>query len=371
MQLTPLVRGVAAGAAALALAAAPAEREAAGDGEVTVRGAYYKERSTRVAQPMIDGRFEVGDGGELAVHALLDSISSASVAAGAAGQAFNENRVEVGGSYVHRIRTVRVGGGGRVSNEPDYKSVFLHLRGELELADQNTIVALNLAGGRDEVSNAGAQNEMMPERIEGVLYTSLGSVSVSQVLSPVLVGQLTYDLVHLDGFQENPYRSVAAGGDLVAERVPETRNRHAAQAALRGFVARTRSTIVGSYRFYADDWGVIGHTPELRLVQQIVPDLDLHLRYRYHHQSKADFYRVVYDSADPAVERWLTDDDKLSKLTTHTVGGKLDVGLALLGFRGGYLAGARVQATFEYITQSTHYGNAVEAEMAFSVPFDY
>jgi len=358
---TALAAGLALGIAA---ACPPAAR---GDGEVTVRGAYYKERSTRVAQPMLDARFEVGEQGELAAHLLLDSISSASVAAGAAGQAFNENRFETGGSYLHRFDIIRTGGGVRFSSEPDYKSLFGHLRGEIDLADRNTTLALNLAGGRDSISNEGAQGDIGGPIIEGVLYTSLVSLSVAQVLSPVLVGQLTYDLVHLDGFQENPYRTVVVNGNLDAERVPETRTRHAAQAGLRGFIPASRSTVVGSYRFYVDDWGVVGHTPEVRLVQELVPAFDVHLRYRYHRQSRAEFYEPAYESADP----YRTDDVKLDRLHTQTFGGKLDVGLSLLGLAAGPLAGTRAQASFEYIAQSTYYGDAISAQLAISIPFRY
>jgi hypothetical protein len=367
VQLTGAVRPCLAALVVLATA-----RPAAADGEVSLRGAYYKERSTRVAQPMIDARFDVGPDGELSAHALLDSISSASVASGAAGQAFRENRMEVGGSYLHWIGPVRFGGGLRFSSEPDYQSATLHLRSEVELAERNTTLALNVAGGRDAVSNEGAQGDPLGiEPIEGVLYTALGSLSLSQVLSPVLIGQLTYDLVHLDGFQENPYRTVSAGGGFEPERVPETRTRHAVQAALRGFVAPSRSTLIGSYRFYADDWGITGHTPEIRLVQEIVPTLDVHLRYRYHRQSRADFYQPIYGSADPAVEPYITDDVKLDRLHTNTIGGKLEVGLGLLGLTSGALTGARLLAGFDYITQSTYYGNAVSAQLAISLPFEY
>jgi Protein of unknown function (DUF3570) len=363
-----LGRVLAGTAAALALAAGP--RAASSDGEVTLRGAYYKERSTRVTQPMMDARFDVGEDGELAAHVLLDSISSASIAAGAAGQSFNENRFELGGTYLHRLGNLRVGGGTRLSSEPDYQSGFVHLRGEVELADRNTTIALNLAGGRDAVSNEGSQIEMA-DAVKGVLYTSMGSVSLSQVLSPTLIGQLTYDLIHLDGFQENPYRAVSAGGGFEPERVPETRTRHAAQAALRGLVPPTRSTLIGSYRIYRDDWGIVGHTPEIRLVQEVIPQLDVHVRYRYHHQSGADFYKPIYPSADPEMEPYLTDDVKLDRLTTQTVGGKLDVALSLLGLTDGILARTRAQASFEYIDQSTYHGNAVSAQLAFSVPFAY
>lgn len=349
------------------LCAAPAVAQA--DGELSVRGAYYKEKSTRVAQPMLDARFDVGEDGELRAHMLVDSISSASVASGAAGTTFDEKRYEAGASYMHALDTLRLGGGARGSSEPDYKSAFAHLRGEIDLAQRTTVLAVNLAGGRDTLSNEGAQNDIV-DPIEGKLWTALGSLSVTQVLTPILVGQATYDLVYLDGFQENPYRSVSAGGMLEPERVPETRTRHAALGGLRAFVPATRTTLAGSYRFYIDDWGVIGHTPEARVIQEIVPDLDAHLRYRLHHQSDADFFASTYPSADPAVEPYLTDDVKLSELTTQTFGVKLDIQARLLGIDG-QLGDARAEALFEYITQTTYFGNAVAAQIAFTFPFRY
>jgi len=353
-------------AVALSLAAAAPARA---DGELSVRGAYYKERSTRVEQPMLDARFDVGEDGELRTHLLVDSISSASVAAGAAGTQFDEKRYEAGASYLHTIDIVRVGGGVRGSTEPDYKSAIGSLRGEVALGQRNTILGLNLAGGRDTLSNEGAQSDIV-EPIEGRLWTAMGSLSVTQVVTPLLVAQATYDLVRLSGFQENPYRSVSAGGMLEPERVPDTRLRHAVQGSLRAFLPATRTTLAGGYRFYVDDWGVIGHTPEVRVIQEIVPDLDAHLRYRLHHQSAADFYEPTYPSADPAVEPYLTDDAKLSELTTHTIGLKLEVLASLLGVHG-QLGQARGEAMFEYITQSTYFGNAVAAQIAVTFPLRY
>lgn len=339
------------------------------DGAVTVRGAYYKERATRVAQPMLDARFDVGEDGELTAHTLVDSISSASVAAGSAGEPFDELRYEAGAGYMHRVLDVlRLGGAVRGSTEPDYKSLFATARAAAELNERNTTIELTVSGGRDRLDNAGAQT-MIVEPITGVLYTWLASTSVSQVLSPVLVGQLTYDIAYLDGFQENPYRTVSAGGGLEMERVPDTRLRHAVFGAVRGFVPATRTTLTGGYRVYHDDWGVWGHTPEARVVQAM-GDVDLHLRYRLHHQSRADFYRPSYPTADPAREPYLTDDVKLSKLTTQTIGLKADLPLSLLGARG-ELEGARLETLFEYIFQSTYYGNAVVAQVAVTVPFEY
>ena len=365
----PLI-GPARAAALAAIATWLAAPHGAGaDGEVAVRGAYYKERATRVEQPMIDARLDVGENGELLAHTLVDSISSASVAAGATGTPFNEKRYELGATYLHQLSRFRLGGGGRLSVEPDYTSVFINLQGQVNLAQRTTTLALSLAGGRDRATNSGAQNPLT-QPISGILHTFMSSVSLTRVLTPVLVGQLTYDLVYLDGYQENPYRSVSAGGSLEPERVPRTRVRHAAQVSVRGFVPRTRTTLVGSYRFYADDWGVVAHTPAIRAIQELIPDLDLTLSYRYYHQSGADFYQPIYDSADPSINPYLTDDAKLSRMGTQTFGIKLDAALHLLGVRG-RLAEARAEARFAYITQTAYYGNAVSAELALTVPFTY
>ena len=56
-------RGAVAWAFSIALLSSGVARA---DAELVVSGAYYKERSTRVVQPMLDARFDVGASGEIA-----------------------------------------------------------------------------------------------------------------------------------------------------------------------------------------------------------------------------------------------------------------------------------------------------------------
>jgi hypothetical protein len=360
------------GPAALALLVAG---PAYGDGEVTVRKVYYKESATRVIQPMLDARFELGGGlessggGELAVHSLVDVITSASVASGAAGEPFTENRYELGARYLHSFGDVRVGGWFRYSHEPDYLSLFAGVRAELDLAQRNTLLGAAVSAGHDTLDNSGAQGGLS-ELVEGELRTALGSLSLTQLLSPLVLAGVTYDVIHLRGFQENPYRTVVAGGVVEPERVPSTRLRHALFATTRGHVPRLSATIVAGYRFYIDDWGITAHTPELRWIQDLSPRLALHLRYRYYRQGAADFYKDIYDSNDPAIEPWITDDTKLSAFSTQTFGVKADAALALFGV-GGAAGRWRVDAVLEYITQDNRYGDAVVGQVAFTIPFEY
>src|SRR5688500_11810240 len=127
------------------------------DGVVSARGVYYKEKATRVVQPMLDGMFEVGARGLVNAHFLVDAITSASQSAGAENaEPFTENRVEGGIGYTHLVDDVldgmRVGGTARYSSESDYKSFTATARAEVDLAEKNTTLGLGLGYGRDEIS---------------------------------------------------------------------------------------------------------------------------------------------------------------------------------------------------------------------------
>ncbi len=339
------------------------------DGELTVRGGYYKERSTRVMQPMMDMRADTSDEGELRGHLLLDAITSASVAAGAQAGGFTERRYEIGAGYRHRVGPLTPGGSIRYSYEPDYKSLFVTGELGISLFSQNTELVLAGSYGSDDISNASAQGGLS-EGITGQLTTVLTSVSLTQVLSPTLVGQLTYDFTIADGFQENPYRTVAAGGMLLPERVPEKRYRHATALAARQYFPDFGGLIAASYRLYADNWGILGHTPEVRWIQELASELFVHARYRFHTQNRADFFRRVYNTGDPLLEPFITDDPKLGALATHTIGSKLELGLGLLGL-GGRAGGIRAELAIDYLIQDTRYGNALQALLGVTVPFGY
>jgi hypothetical protein len=168
------------------------------DGELSMRGVYYKERATRVIQPMLDGRFDVGDEGTLDTHVLIDAITSASASA---GDIIDEQRYEIGGGYMHQLSRVRIGGQARASYEPDYTSLFGGIRGELELFDKNLVIGAGGSYGHDWIDNTGAP---VAPPVSGVLDTFLGSLSVSQILTPSTTAPITYDLSNLTGFQQNP-----------------------------------------------------------------------------------------------------------------------------------------------------------------------
>ena len=74
-----------------------------------------------------------------------------------------------------------------------------------------------------------------------------------------------------------------------------------------------------------DSWGVEGISPETRLYQSVGDNLLLRFRYRYYRQSRADFQRTTYPSADIWDDRATTSDPKLAAFDSHMLGLRIDV----------------------------------------------
>lgn len=349
---------------------------AAADGTVSVRGVYYKERATRVMQPMIDAAFEVGARGLVTAHFLTDAITSASVSAGADNATpFTELRNEGGLSYTHELDTLKLGADVKYSTESDYKSFYVGARAELALAQKNTTLGIGGGLSLDDVSGASGGGlatqtlECEPGQAEQTscdLTTYSGYASLTQILSPRLVVGVTVDAARLDGYQSNPYRTAIAGDELVAERHPTERTREAFSGWARYYLKRTETTLIGAYRYYRDTWKVHAHTPELRAIQQVGDLADASLRLRYHTQDSAFFFKERYPSPDLM---FFSDDVKLSDMSTFLIEAKLGVLGEAFGLEGRWAA-ARFEGLLAYFAQYNRFGNAIIAHLGITVPFE-
>jgi hypothetical protein len=365
-------------AAAIAAAGAAPARA---DGSLAMRGVYYKERATRVMQPMLDAALEAGERGLVTGHLLVDAITSASQSSGAVNAApFTESRYEGGLGYAHQLDGWKLGGDAKYSTESDYKSLYAGARAEVELAEKNTVLGLGGGLGRDTISGGPASGlgQIMlqcgpdaPETPECTLRTYAAFASASQIVSRTALVGVSADVAALRGYQSNPYRSAIVGTPTsvgtLRESHPTERNRTALAVSGRYYVRQTQTTLIGAYRYYLDDWKVRAHTPELRAVQQVGDGIDATFRYRFHDQThKAFFYQERYDMA----QTYLSDDVKLSEFTTHTLEAKLGVLGEVLGLPARW-AGARVEAILQYVIQNNRFGNAIVAHAALTIPFLY
>ncbi|HEY5947245.1 MAG TPA: DUF3570 domain-containing protein [Kofleriaceae bacterium] len=359
------------------------------DGTLSMRGVYYKERSTRVVQPMLDGAFEVGARGLLTGHLLVDAITSASASAGAEeAKPFDENRYEGGLGYAHELKgpedtivdVIRIAGDGKISKEPDYRSLYAGVRVEAELAQKNAVLSLGGGIAADKLNNKGAQSAMggpllkcdndaaMATETECPLDTYAVYSSASHLLSQDAVIGISYDIAKLSGFTSNAYRQAPTATGPVSERHPNERLRQAVAVSGRYYVRQSKTAFIGTYRYYWDDWDINAHTPELRIVQEVGASADASVRYRYYRQDAAFFWQKRY--GDPSALEYITDDPKMAPYDGHLFEAKLGILGETFGLSGRW-AGARLEGILEYIVQHNRFGNAVVAHAAITVPFEY
>lgn len=368
----------------LSLLACPAEADrATGEwsGEAELRMNYYWETSTRVVAPLAALEVESPDGQRIGVDYLLDTITSASVAAGAITDVhFTELRHDVGlragqAFALSDDLELDLGVRGRYSYEPDYESRSAGVSATLSFNDRASLLSLDLGLLDDLVGKKlrGA-NRMIGGRdlsdrgTVGTLRVYSLGLRLSQVLSPVLVGELGYDLAYLDGFQANPYRSVSVAGVLRDEAHPDTRTRHTLHGRLALYVRPTRSSLQVLYRAYVDDWDVAALTPELRLYQELGDLLQARLRYRYYTQTRAYFMKAPIRYAES--EPFVTSDPKMTEFHSHLLGLQLSLELEFLQDTFlDFASGGSIDLSFERLWNTNRYGNAILSQAGFRMPF--
>jgi Protein of unknown function (DUF3570) len=355
------------------LASAARADEASGTwtGELNVRAAnYYWERSTRVIVPAAGVAVEAPNGLRMNVNYLVDVIASASVGSGVNGDGvFTELRHGVGAGAGKKFalgdNDLDLGVHAIYSTESDYTSWIYGANGSFAWNDKDSTLSLGLTRVADTVmSNA---NPGFRAGLTG-LTTSLG---FAQVLSPVLVLNVGYELVVLDGYLGNPYRSPLVGPLPRSETPPRQRLRHNAEGQLSWYLPDSQLTLQLYMRAYVDSWDVRALSPELRAYKQLARDWVGRLRYRYYVQSAADFaapgtvgqYAAGYTGP-------LTKDPKLSAFDSHQLGARLE--FTLTGLTGTILdfgKRAVLDLSFDYQWCTSAFGNNVIATAGGRLPF--
>jgi len=340
-------------------------------GELAGRANYYWENSTRVVVPTARLALEAPNGIRMEADYLVDVIASASIAQTGGGKdgVFTELRHGIGAGAGKRFslgdNDLDLSFHGVYSTESDYKSWLYGVNAGYSFNDKDTTLSLGLIGVSDTVlSNANAS-------FRGKLHGFTASLNLTQVLSPVLLGSIGYEIVNLEGFLGNPYRNAVVGALPHPEAPPDTRLRHNVQASLSWFLPPSGSTLELYGRAYTDSWKMFAVTPEARIYQQLGRDWVLRLRYRFYDQTKAYFAlptgqtRYAASYAGP-----LTNDPKLSDFHSQQIGGRVEWALAGLG--GTFLdfaSRAVLDLSFDYQWCSSSFGNNVIGTAGARLPF--
>lgn len=302
----------------LLLAAATAHADT---GFVSKLQVYADSDHTTVVSPVVQASADVSSDTSVSLGYLVDAVTSASVdvVSQASPRTMHDTRHQVSAGVGHTFDTLKTGIGYSLSKENDYLSHSIDANVADELFDKNTTLALDYGISLNTVGRSGDENFARSLTVHHV------STTWTQVMSPRLVGQLSYELGYASGYQASPYRfvpvrmSVDAAPELwVPETDPDSRWRHAIVAGVNRAVG-TRSSLQGDYRFYADDWGITSHTIGARLFLGLGQHAELRLRERFYTQSAASFYQSVYTMP----MRYITYDRELSPLWSETFGAKL------------------------------------------------
>ncbi len=239
----------------------------------------------------------------------------------AATQRVTEQRDELNFGVNHELDDITLGAGFRYSSEPDYLSHTGSLSAAFDFADGSASLNSRISLAYDKVGRSGDPT------FDRALTTGAAQVALTQVLTKHAIMQAVYEGIQAHGYQSSPYRFVGIGGNglcggtasfCLREAHPDLRTRHA-------FVFRVAQTLgrrfsgAASYRFYMDDWGLLGHTALGDVTWLVANTTSLALRYRYHTQGAVEFYRSLYPELPSAEEPYITRDRELSEMTAHRV----------------------------------------------------
>jgi hypothetical protein len=281
---------------------------------------YVDNDATQVISPLARASTDLG-ATQLTAGCLVDVVTSASVdvVSQASKTAIHDVRTEPWIDVSRTFGRTKISAGYVYSRERDYVSNGGGIALQRGFWDNDTTLALSYRLSLDDVGRAGDAN------FSRSLAVQAFGASWSQVVTPLLLLQLSYELGYGVGFFASPYRFVpvfATTGASPTTWVPETDP----ERRLRQLVVLTASrhlfadsAIQADYRFYADDWGMTSHTIEARYLVNLPHGVELRLRERFYVQSKADFYQETYSQ----IMRFMTFDKELGALWTELVGAKV------------------------------------------------
>ena len=250
-------------------------------------------------------------------HVATDALSGATAN-------YLEERRGYGVSVARRLgdeRGVQLKAGYHGNRENDYASDSFQAGTAFDFNDANTTLGIQVNLLRDVV---GSVTRSLAEG----LNTNGIDLSLTQVLTPLTVAELDYGFARAEGYQTNPYAYIEVGGDKdhpVRANQPTLKQRHTASLRVKQGLLPGLAAELG-YRYYADDWGVQGHTADLNFSQALGATgliLEPHARW-YAQPQGATFFRNFYDTP----QEFMTRDLKLAPHSTALLGvtlrGKFD-----------------------------------------------
>jgi len=268
----------------------------------------------------------------------VDDISSASVDVITQASKYSDQRTEhrVGFSYLHTDSLIHLSASH--SDENDYEATTLGMEFNQDVYGGLSTISLGFSRGWDTVSRS--DNSAFEESIDRHQF----QISLSQVLSPVWVASIKYELIGDDGYLKNPYRRAYINDVLVdAEVYPESRTSHAISLSNVYYLQRLQGTHKFTYRYFTDSWGVSAFDIGFSFAKPLKKLWVLEPRFRLYSQDAASFYR---DNASTPLN-FLARDKELSTFISFEFG--LMASYNLHAYRGRHLNSLQSHISYDYI----------------------
>ncbi|MCX2741029.1 DUF3570 domain-containing protein [Pontibacter anaerobius] len=145
------------------------------------------------------------------------------------------------------------------------------------------------------------------------------SATVSQVINKRLQVSLTADAVYQTGLLSTPFHRVYVQEqeEALVEQLPDSRLKFPVGLRANYYLSDLLTARM-FYRFYVDDWGMVGNTLEVETPFKMGPFFSIYPFYRFHTQTAADYFAPYKEHA--LSQEFYTSDYDLSDLSSHKVG---------------------------------------------------
>jgi len=292
---------------AAALAFSLPRQPARAEDSVDYKYENYREEDGRITVVTESGSAneDVGAFGHLSLTGTMDAVAGATPTGRPAPDGSDQvvlteihtRRKAWSGDYSEQIQNFNIDAGFAESRESDYVSRGWSLNTLTDFNEKNTTLRAGVAGTDDRV-------EVFYETAYLPKHTNDAILGVTQVLDPLTFVTLNVSLGRSTGELAEPHKFVEKGIDILpglvleesfAENSPNERNRESVYASINRAFPKLKGAAEGSYRFYADSYGIVAHTLQVDWQQHAGPQVILEPLVRLYQQSAARFYYYNLD----------------------------------------------------------------------------
>ena len=307
-------RSHATGDAEPEVAGKPAVARGGASGHVSLETSGYMDSDhVNVLSPSVSlGLSDEVAGWSVNGHYLVDVVSAASVdIVSTASPHWTEVRHVGGMSGSIAFEPLTIGAVAVISREPDYLSVTGGATLSIDLLEKNVTPYFAFSREQDSIGRTDLQHDYWRSK-----HVTNAQAGITLVLGRATIGSLQMDGSFERGYLAKPYRyvplfapgqgaSVGPGASIdqvnrlrlnfrPIEQLPSARDRY----ALSGHLAHrgTDTTLRLDERLYADSWGLLAATSELRYIIDLSRRLEAWPHLRHHIQGQVNFWQRAYEA---------------------------------------------------------------------------